>query len=568
MSSAQNSGSSSLPVRDTGSSAPLRFLCCFLAISVPFVSFLIYNDYGVFRFELAGIFLFFGVLAAVCWVFTLYPSRILTALIFGLIVVLFCDLAFIDFLKRDSLLLSLGILLSVFIVAFLVAVFLAKACWQALAAFLFVYLVSAFLFPEQRSPAAAQSSPADTAGRTDLPPVVHLILDEHLGLDGFPNEIAESAAVRAEILSFYERWGFRLYSQAFSEEFATKHSLRRVFSGQSGPVLPNSGEKSSGGGATLLKELEERGYRFLVAGISHADLCKTTGLKQTDCRNYDLLSINNLEEANLSPFQKALLIAGGHLKQSTIYKLVLNAEILAVKQLRQMDIEASLLDVEAYSLSTLSSDRQLQRIRAEVPKIEAGQYHLHHLILPHFPYALKSNCDLRDVREWQNYDDLVTDDFNTPASRRDKYGLYFTQLQCLYLRLEHFMRALHDEGMLDETILLLHGDHGSRISLHQPPATAKSHLTIADLVDSYSTLFAVRAPQVAPGFDRTRISIQKLYSALAANGFGPGFEARVEAAALRDAPQINLRGSPEHRWMEMPAFGDVWHRPAGSAQSK
>ena len=257
--------------------------------------------------------------------------------------------------------------------------------------------------------------------------------------------------------------------------------------------------------------------------------------------------------------QKTLLIAGSYLKQSTLYKLFLNAEIITAKHLRRFDIEFSLFEVEAYSLSTLSSDRQFQRIRDEVPQIVAGDYRLHHLILPHFPYVLRADCSLRDVRDWQNYDSFLAEGFNSAETRRDKYRLYFAQLQCLYLRLETFMQELRANGLLENAVVLLHGDHGSRITVNHPPNTALTLITASDLVDSYATLFAVRAPGLAAGVDRTKMSIQKLFPALIASGFGPSFGSELQSGVTDGPSMVNLRGGPPHRWLEMPAFGDAWY---------
>lgn len=563
--------STSLELTEDGlrSRLPLRFISCLLAVSVPFISYLTYNDYGVFRFELTGIFLLFVAFASLFGIVASMRSPYLAAMSFGLIIVVFCDLAFVDLLKRDSLAVSLGLLTLIFSSACLAAWFLSKACWQALAAFLLVFLASTILFPERRAPVAASQPPANAEpGLSGLPPVIHLILDEHLGLDGFPPDIPESDAVRAEILAFYRRWGFRLYSQAFSEEFATKHSLRRLFAGQAGPE--NGWADTASPTATLkgLKALEAKGYRFVIAGIAHADICGTSGLTRLQCRNYEPLSINNLKEAPLLPFQKALLIGGNYLKQSTLYKLFLNGEILAARILRRFDLELPLLEVEAFSLSTLSSDRQLQQIRTEIAQIKPGEYQVHHLILPHFPYALKADCSPRDVRDWQNYDSLLSADFNSPSERREKYRLYLAQTQCLYQRLERLMQELRDQGRLERSVILFHGDHGSRITLKQPLNTALEELTTTDLVDSYATLFAVRSPGLTPALDRTLVSIQGLYAMLVSGDFGSAVESRIKAASERNPPQVNLRGTPEQRWVAMPEFGQEWYRAEDAFRSK
>ena len=53
------------------------------------------------------------------------------------------------------------------------------------------------------------------------------------------------------------------------------------------------------------------------------------------------------------------------------------------------------------------------------------------------------------------------------------------------------MRA---QGIFDQSIILLHGDHGSTIFERDPSIVNEPKLTSNDLLDAYSTLFAVKMP--------------------------------------------------------------------------
>ena len=161
---------------DFGGGMPILFFCCLLALSAPFISFLIYNNYGVIRFELAGIFLLFLALSLIFSTVSLFRKRALNIIAYGFVVVVFCDLAFAEFIKQDSLLQSLGLLFGLFCVAALVARFLSKACWQALAAFLLVYLTTTILAPETRPSAILPAVPVSSKDETGPRPVIHLIL--------------------------------------------------------------------------------------------------------------------------------------------------------------------------------------------------------------------------------------------------------------------------------------------------------------------------------------------------------------------------------------------------------
>ena len=66
-------------------------------------------------------------------------------------------------------------------------------------------------------------------------------------------------------------------------------------------------------------------------------------------------------------------------------------------------------------------------------------------------------------------------------------------------RVHGLIEALRRSGQFERAIVLVHGDHGSRIS--QMSLGVQKNLTSDDLRDAYSTSFAVKAPGIAPGYD-------------------------------------------------------------------
>lgn len=556
-------GEKTLPADASGlplSGVLIRFACAFLALFVPFLNFLIYNDYAEIRSEVLVVVSVFFAAALIVTFALLFLKSYFEAILYGAILVVFCDFAFSDLVKQESLLASLAVLGTIFLAAALIRVFLAKACWQALLAFLVVFLITDIIAPQTGDVASAGSSEdisLSAAKQPGLPPVIHVVLDEHLGLDGFPADQPGSAEIRSEIMAFYQRWGFRLYSRAFSEEFSTSHSLRSLFAAESRQVV-----LEARGGAALemeetgtLQPMEARGYRFKARGITDINVCDYLRVERLDCRSYDALSIKILKGLSFPVTQKALLIVGNYLKQSTLYTTALNVEVIASDAAKSIGISLPIYDVEAYSLSTFSSYQYIGNVIGDIPAISDGDYRLYHLIIPHFPYVFSNNCTVRDVRTWQKNDNFMVGDFNTAESREEKYGMYFVQLRCLYRKLDVFMQALRAGGLDERSILVFHGDHGSRIAMHLPANAAREEITDRDLIDNYSTLFAVRAPALSAGVDSTGISMQDLFAAFAANGF----TALPPSEVLERRPMVNLHGAPKDRWIEMPDFGNEWH---------
>ena len=56
-------------------------------------------------------------------------------------------------------------------------------------------------------------------------------------------------------------------------------------------------------------------------------------------------------------------------------------------------------------------------------------------------------------------------------------------------------------GTYEKAIVIVQGDHGSRITLADPTAENMSRLTPDDHVDDFSTLFAAKMPGLTPGVE-------------------------------------------------------------------
>jgi hypothetical protein len=56
-------------------------------------------------------------------------------------------------------------------------------------------------------------------------------------------------------------------------------------------------------------------------------------------------------------------------------------------------------------------------------------------------------------------------------------------------------------GTFDDSVIIVHGDHGSRIGRVRFPFKDKGGVATQDLLDNFSTLFAVKKPGHRTGFD-------------------------------------------------------------------
>jgi arylsulfatase A-like enzyme len=102
--------------------------------------------------------------------------------------------------------------------------------------------------------------------------------------------------------------------------------------------------------------------------------------------------------------------------------------------------------------------------------------------------------------------------FNTADSRVRKYELYAQQTRCLLTLIDRLLDDLDSRGLLDNAIVVVNGDHGSRIPEHFPSGATltKGLLTDSDFSDTFSTLYAIRAPGVPSGYDDAPLSLVQL----------------------------------------------------------
>ena len=70
--------------------------------------------------------------------------------------------------------------------------------------------------------------------------------------------------------------------------------------------------------------------------------------------------------------------------------------------------------------------------------------------------------------------------------------------------------SLRKANIYDKAIIIVQGDHGSRIAIHKPFLENKKELTQQDFKDYYETLFAVKIPGQSAQYDTQLIVIQTL----------------------------------------------------------
>jgi len=395
--------------------------------------------------------------------------------------------------------------------------------------------------------------------QADLPPIIHLILDEHIGIQGLPSEIEGGNELRDELRAFYAGFGFRVFGWAYSQYTGTKLSIATMLKGQPDQYVlteqdAEASEKSLRHNPWF-EHLAERGYRIRVYHSFDVNFCGRDESEVQSCYVYPVNSIKSLKDSDLPVFTLAKAIGASFLDTVIVYRMwmgssgnVMRQGAMLPKWLRQ-----------EHKFAAPASLPVFHRILQDLQREPRGSAFFAHLLIPHHTYLYTEDCRIKpDIKSWVNN---ISPDasiglgmLNTPESRRRFYASYFEQLRCTRRILQAFFEDLEKIGAFDDGTIIVHGDHGSRIALTDANRRTAELLSDTDLVDLYSVLFAVHGPGFESGYDKSFRSIQALFTETILKRTLAQEPADVVLKSFVDADH----GDENEPWMRipMPVFED------------
>ena len=113
--------------------------------------------------------------------------------------------------------------------------------------------------------------------------------------------------------------------------------------------------------------------------------------------------------------------------------------------------------------------------------------------------------------------------------------MYFQQTTCLNEQLRNLFDVMRAAKIYEDATIIIHGDHGSRIRIRRPTLANRNDLTPEDLLDSFSTLFAVKIPGDKADYDLRVLSLNQIFSPVAGKMFN------IEQNIDPQFPYVNLR---------------------------
>ena len=142
--------------------------------------------------------------------------------------------------------------------------------------------LAASLLTSRGDPGASSQPAHEGAGParapSDLPLIVHLVLDEHIGLEGLPDDLTPRS-FKEETRSFFVDRKFRLFGAAHSEYPWTEQSLSHLLNLTSGKYVsdlltqPTKRRTYRLTRNAYFQRLEQQGYAVRVHQTGFLDVC-------------------------------------------------------------------------------------------------------------------------------------------------------------------------------------------------------------------------------------------------------------------------------------------------------
>jgi hypothetical protein len=336
--------------------------------------------------------------------------------------------------------------------------------------------------------------------REALPLVVHIILDEQIGVEGLPIDVDPQREHANALQRFYLERGFHLFGRAYAISTSSKLSISNLMNLNLGaPKRSFASRRRDREEITrnaYFASMAKRGYRIHVRQSDYLDYCRGDGAPSiVRCETYPLETIRSIADAPLSAGEKVKVMASMYARLSSVLSDLRDAY-------RRWQPGTGLPAWDTLGrVSAASAMSAIEELKSDLSVAAAGELHFAHLMLPHFPYAFDETCEIRpSTADWLSNSAAGHFPFaNSAESRALRYDRYLEQVACTHRKLDEIFQAMQRAGNFEDALIIVHGDHGSRISLAPLDTRAADLITDQDFLDAYPTLFAIRRPGASNG---------------------------------------------------------------------
>lgn len=493
------------------------FIICFSLPSALLLNFLSFNKYSPLTLEAVCI------LFAFCIISIVYASisracRPVGVFLVSLILIFYFSsiipfVKFIDWVENwlslPKLIIGGSVKLLAVLSTFLILIRLRVLGWRALSVASLIILSSTIItwWTPVQLPRVKKTVGTREMAHQDLPPILYIIFDEHMSIKWTPNNITSAVRAKQDMIDFYDKFDFLLFTNAFSRYADTDASLSNAlnFSAHHFKVALSKKEQ----GRKLIRNkvfeiLKKRGYRIRIYQSQYMDFCDSDDERIEFCLEYGNNYIGDLQGTDISTIHKALLIIGHWFRAIEFKEISVVRSILSTFLGKNL-LRVPILGVPYRRVGPINVVPIMERLRTDLNHFPRGTAFFAHFLIPHYPYVYDDQFTLKkDPSTWLGPSGWYGDQI--PPPRIEQYRHYYDQVRGLYRWLNKWFDELKEIGLLNDIVVIFHGDHGSKIVHEVPHARTISHPHWNRIVkDGFSTLFALKDPSISKG----RIEIAK-----------------------------------------------------------
>lgn len=369
------------------------------------------------------------------------------------------------------------------VLMFPATVLVALALGRKLHQFVFVVFVALIIgaFIDNRLVDAKNFSEiVKTDRQSTLAPVVHIVLDGFIAPDGLPPQSLPQS-FRSEMIEFFRKNNFEIYNRAYSHYHATQDSLTHAFN------FTNDSEAVYGKSTVFhtslsvsknkyFELLSRHGYAINVYQSQSFDFCQAVPDSNGRCLIYTIPNFETIRENVSNPLLRFRILGNNLFNQSTVISMFL----INRKWLQNWGTS----NYQPKIIDQIGDDLEVSR----------GGMFFAHLLLPHAPFVYQNDCQLEYKSEpWERFPSHGLEP-STSDERIARYVRYLPQAKCALNEIERLFDRMRELDIYDDAFIIVHGDHGSGISLNRAHRLNQNELTPEDYRDVFSTLFVIKPP--------------------------------------------------------------------------
>lgn len=471
------------------------FLASFLLLTASLANYLVYDKYPLLRLEVAAAVFWLGsacALLSLLYISTgLWTRRLMDALLVAFV-------ADINIEHTTWPLVAGG-------GYFLLSWFLREAPHKLLAIFGGFVLVSSLLGLGESK---AWLTETKTAGKgppvqTDRPAIVHVLLDEHVGIEGF-HKTESGVQTSAKLREFYLANNFHVYGKAYSQHLDTVNAIPHILNFGTKAADTASRKGAVVGRTAYFDRLVDSGYDLAIYQSDYADFCD--GYSDARCITYAHGSLQPLLEQPMTVPERTTLIMAKFIGMSQGVGELGRRVPLLDQMAAHFGLRGPTSLIRLQATGTVPALRVFDGMAADLENARGGQAYFSHALFPHYPYTVTADCSPKPMSDWKRSKE--------PIPFIERTNAYDEQALCAARQIEKLLAALERSPARDNFVMIVHGDHGSRLTSLNPTYERRGTFKNADLVAGFSTLFAVRVPGERGAYSDTMVNAAGILKAV------------------------------------------------------